>query len=77
MLSKNDLIDLLKISVIVDNVDESTSMSTCQNWDSLGHLAIMANLSKITSGQSDKIRELAMVESYSQLVTLLENNGLM
>ena len=50
---------------------KSTSSNT-QEWDSLGHLSIMAAFNKATKGSSSKI-DLTEVDTIKKLISKLKN----
>ena len=55
---------------------ESTTENT-ENWDSLGVLSIFATLSKLTSGNSDRLPQIVSIESARELVAILRENNLL
>lgn len=65
------IIEVVKKSLKVKNINEKSSSSNTPQWDSLGHLSILANLDKISKGKSSKIN-LSNADSISKLEKLLK-----
>mgnify|MGYP001159539661 CR=1 FL=1 len=55
---------------------ESTS-NDVEEWDSLGHLAILRDLDKFYGGKIAGIKEMAQVDSVGEILQLLKNNSLL
>jgi acyl carrier protein len=55
---------------------ESTS-NDVEEWDSLGHLGILADLDKFYDGKISGIREMAQVDSIEKMLQLLKDNSLL
>ncbi len=55
---------------------ESTS-NDVEEWDSLGHLAILRDLDKFYGGKIAGIKEMAQVDSVGKILQLLKNNSLL
>jgi|TARA_B100001964_G_scaffold117492_1_gene130843 acyl carrier protein len=55
---------------------ESTS-NDVEEWDSLGHLGILADLDKFYDGKISGIREMAQVDSIGKMLQLLKDNSLL
>jgi acyl carrier protein len=55
---------------------ESTS-NDVEEWDSLGHLAILRDLDKFYGGKIAGIKEMAQAGSVGEILQLLKNNSLL
>lgn len=76
MLNETELLKALGTAIEDEsfNIDSSTEMT--ENWDSLGHLAILATLAKYTGGKSDAIDEIPKAQTAKELIAILKANGL-
>ena len=65
IISKSLNVNLKKVSLNLkkDSLDE---------WDSLGHLAILTALDKVTKGKAAKLKNIANFKSLSQLFNILK-----
>ena len=73
-MNKDKVIELIKIALEVDDINEDDSSDTLEEWDSLGQLQILAALDNRTKGKSSKIKGLDTATSVSQIVKLLKKN---
>lgn len=70
-MKTKQIIEVVKKSLKAKNINEKSSSSNTRQWDSLGHLSILANLDKISKGKSSKIN-LSNADSISKLEKLLK-----
>ena len=70
-MKTKQIIEVVKKSLKAKNINEKSSSSNTPQWDSLGHLSILANLDKISKGKSSKIN-LSNADSISKLEKLLK-----
>jgi acyl carrier protein len=70
-MKTKQIIEVVKKSLKAKNINEKSSSSNTPQWDSLGHLSILANLDKISKGKSSKIN-LSDADSISKLEKLLK-----
>ena len=63
-------------SVDVSKIDDNTSPENLEQWDSLGHLAILNALDKVTKGRSSKIKGLGTAISLEKIWQMLKKKKL-
>jgi hypothetical protein len=73
--SKNELINALS-QALDTQIDENASTLNVEEWDSLGHLAILQTLDEATQGKSSNIPGLAAALSLNDIYELLKKHGL-
>ena len=66
----------LAYALQVKSLDMDSNSENTENWDSLGTLAIITTLSRLTDGKSDLIPEIASVTAMNNLIELLKEHGL-
>ena len=77
MIDKNKLINIIAkaLDVSPKKINDKSSTKNLEEWDSLGHLAILTSIDKHTSGKASKIETLANCTSFKDLYkTLVTNN---
>lgn len=77
MISKEQVIEKLSFALMEPNLNEDSNSSNTNNWDSLGQLAILATLSKLTDKKTDSINELRESESIADIFALLSKHSLL
>jgi hypothetical protein len=70
-MNKKQIIEVVKKSLKVKNINEKSSSLNTSQWDSLGHLSILAMFDKITKGKSSKIN-LSNADSILKLEKILK-----
>ena len=50
----------------------NSSVNNIENWDSIGHLQILANLDKLTKGKISKIEEFSEADSVKSIIKILK-----
>ena len=67
--------DALKLNEGIITLD--TGIGDVEEWDSLGHLGILAALDKFFNGKIAGIRDMATAKSVRQILQILKENSLM
>jgi acyl carrier protein len=63
------------LNVPLEKINDQSSSSNLEEWDSLGHLAILTSIDNQTSGKASKIETLSSCTSLKDLYeTLVSNN---
>jgi acyl carrier protein len=57
-------------------IDINSKMKEIEEWDSLGHLAILVALDKKFNGKVSKIDEMASADTVKKIINLLKLNKL-
>lgn len=70
-MNRKQIIAVVKKSLKVKNINEKSSSLNTAQWDSLGHLSILANFDNITKGKSSKIN-LSNADSILKLEKILK-----
>ena len=75
---KDEILEIISKALEVDNkkIDFDSSVENVDEWDSLGHLSILASLDKKFNGNLAGIKEMASVDSVKSIFKILENNNL-
>ena len=76
MINQEDVLKSLALAIDDSNFNLNSTVENTENWDSLGLLAIVSTLSKLTSGRSDNLPELLDVSTALDLINILRENGL-
>ena len=76
MLDENKIISTisksLKTKVDINSNDKNTS-----NWDSLGHLEILASLDKLSKGKIANIKKISVTTNVKGILKILKKNKLL
>lgn len=59
-----------------ERVTVNSAMEDIEEWDSLGHLGILAALDKLFNGKANDIRGLGNAKSVQEILQLLKDNKL-
>jgi acyl carrier protein len=63
------------LNVPLEKINDQSSSSNLEEWDSLGHLAILTSIDNHTLGKASKIETLSSCTSLTDLYkTLVSNN---
>jgi|LakMenEpi03Aug12_release.lakeMendotaPanAssembly.Ray.scaffolds.fasta_scaffold336819_3 hypothetical protein len=73
MLTKEILIEKIRIAIADPNLNEKSNNKNTENWDSLGQLSVLATLSKLTNGISDSIEGIEDVSSFEEIYQVLKS----
>ena len=77
MLSVDEVLKEIASALAIPEISENDSSSTVSKWDSLGHLLIQIKLSELTGGKSDLIVGLSNAQTISEILVILQVNGLL
>lgn len=69
------ILDVLKETFELDTVDSSCSQTTCDAWDSMGQLNLVAELED-AFGISLEPEEIGTMKSYDDIVRILKAKGI-
>ena len=59
------------------NVTKSSTVKNLEEWDSLGHLGVLAALDTLFDGKIANIKEMATVDSVERILQLLREHSLL
>jgi acyl carrier protein len=78
MIDKIKLIDIFSkaLNIPEDRIKEDVNNENLEEWDSLGHLAILTAIDNETKGKASKIETLSECTSFSNLFETLKKNKL-
>lgn len=68
------ILEILKETFELDTVDRSCSQSSCDSWDSMGQLNLVAELED-AFGVSLEPEEIGTMKSYNDIVRILKSKG--
>ena len=68
------VLNILKETFGLDNVDETCSQGTCPEWDSMGQLNLVAELDD-TFDISIEPEEIGSMKSFDDIVRILKEKG--
>jgi len=74
-MKKEDIINIIKDALMVDNITIESSVDNVEEWDSLGHLSILVELDKEFDGRLASISDLATADSVEKIILTLENKN--
>ena len=78
MVSEEAVLEIIRDSLEVDadDVTIDSSVEDLEEWDSIGHLSILANLDNVLDGQAAGIQELATADSVRKIMQALKDHTL-
>ncbi len=76
MLTKELILEKIRIAIGDANVTDQSTRENTDNWDSLGQLEILITLSKLTNGASDLVQGIDDFSSISELFELLSGQAI-
>lgn len=78
LVTEQDILKIIQDALeLEDNrISMESSMSNLDEWDSLGHLSILANLDNVLEGKAAGIQLLAAADSAQQIVQILKDHDL-
>ena len=71
MLNEGKVISSISKS-LKTKITINSSVKNTENWDSIGHLQILANLDKLTKGKISKIEEFSEADSVQSIIKILK-----
>ena len=71
---ENRVLEILKEVFELDYVDASCSQNTCDNWDSMGQLNLVAELED-SFDISLEPEEIGTMKSYNDIIRILKEKG--
>ena len=75
MFTEEQIINSLGNAILDPTFNIESTMENTPNWDSLGQLAIIATLSKMTKGKTSTILEIVRADSAISLIQILKSHG--
>ena len=75
-MNEEDLIKLIAKALEIDikKINHNSSSSNIENWDSLGHLAILVALDKKFNGRISSISTFSTADSIKKILNELKKN---
>ena len=78
MLTEKDVLKAVKSALnLKRDIDLNAKMSEVEEWDSLGHLAILSSPDKTFNGKVAGIAEMASVDSIDAIIKILKAKALL
>ncbi len=71
---ENKVLEILKDVFELDTVDTTCSQSTCDNWDSMGQLNLVAELEDIFDISLEP-EEIGAMKSYKDIIRILKEKS--
>lgn len=68
------VLEVLKETFELDSVDKTCSQSTCESWDSMGQLNLVAELEDAFDVSLEP-EEIGTMKSYEDIVRILRGKG--
>ena len=77
MMTTEELLSLIARALKVDakNITLASKSESLEEWDSLGHLNILVQLDKATSGKASEFSELVEANSVSDFKSILKSKN--
>ena len=77
-MTRDDLIKSISkaLDVSYKKINDNTNNENLEEWDSLGHLAILSAIDKSTNGKASGIETLSSCTSFRELLKILKKNNL-
>ena len=77
-MTRDDLIRIISVALDVSEkqINDDTNNENLEEWDSLGHLAILSAIDKSTNGKASKIETLSSCTSFKELCKTLKKSNL-
>ena len=70
MLTDKKVISIISKS-LKTKITINSNINNTENWDSIGHLEILASLDKISKGKISKINEISNTTSVKSIIRVL------
>ena len=78
IVNEKHIMEMIKDVLELNNksVTLNSSMENVAEWDSVGHLGILAELDSVFEGKVAEIQEFANVSSVKEILQILKDNAL-
>ena len=76
-MNSDNLCNIIKNALEVEQVDLNSSMENIEEWDSLGHLSILSAIDESLDGKASNLDELASATSVEMIISILKKNNLL
>lgn len=78
-VGEKEILNLIEqaLDVQAGTITPITTADDIAEWDSLGHLSIIACLDKFFNGRAAKIKDLATADSVQKILQSLKDNALL
>ena len=76
-MNGNEVIKIIATALKLEDsqIDTNSSVDNLEEWDSLGHLGILAALDKAFDGKIASIKEMATADSVEKIFQILKENS--
>ena len=76
-MNENEVIKIIATALKLEDsqIDTNSSVDNLEEWDSLGHLGILAALDKAFDGKIASIKEMATADSADKIFQILKENS--
>ena len=76
-MNENEVIKIIATALKLEDsqIDTNNSVDNVEEWDSLGHLGILAALDKAFDGKIASIKEMATADSVEKIFQILKENS--
>tara|TARA_B100000035_G_C20553050_1_gene359129 strand:+ start:235 stop:474 length:240 start_codon:yes stop_codon:yes gene_type:complete len=77
-MTENELLNIVSNSLDVprEKININSSSQNLEEWDSLGHLAILTAIDKATQGKASEIETLASSSSLFEIFEILKKHNI-
>ena len=77
-VTEKDILELIKAALnLKHDIGSDAKMGDIEEWDSLGHLAVLSALDRKFDGKVAALSDIAVADSVEKIMTVLKSNGLM
>jgi len=78
-ISEREILEVLQNALNLNEkvLTVDSGIENVEEWDSLGHLGILAALDKFFNGKVGSIKEIATAKSVREILQILKENSLM
>ena len=78
MIGEKEVLEIIReaLEIKEGDVTVDSSMEDLEEWDSIGHLSILANLDNLLDGKAADIQDLATADSVRKILQSLKENSL-
>ena len=76
-MNENEVIKIIATALKLEDsqIDTNSSVDNVEEWDSLGHLGILAALDKAFDGKIASVKEMATADSVEKIFQILKENS--
>lgn len=76
MLTEKKVLEIIS-KILKTKITINASINNTENWDSIGHLEILASLDKLSKGKISKINEISNATSVKSIIKILKKKKIL